>query len=358
MAPKSKSEPLDARVTRVASAALTQRKYVAPVDLLLGLGWLPPSGFDVWQQGRAPSLEEEIRVDPAKIAQAMAAFRAWAETEGLQASEGTYVARTRDRRPLRFTSGGDDEAERAFRTHWISPTLSDARRQQLVARQAKPPDLLVIKAIKEWSCTSCSDTGDLLIMEDAGPLCMTCADLDHLVFLPSGNTALTRRAKKASQLSTVVVRFSRARKRYERQGMLVEEAALEQAEQECFDDADVRARRRERAEVQRAEGDLTFQAAFTEQIQHLFPGCPADRAQAIAAHACIRGSGRVGRSAEGRALGTEAVTAAVVASVRHQDTPYDRLLMSGVPRSDARARIAAQVDQVLTGWRRAEVSGA
>jgi len=43
--------------------------------------------------------------------------------------------------------------------------------------------------------------------------------------LPSGDAALTRRAKRASGLSVVVVRFSRARRRYERQGILVEEEA-------------------------------------------------------------------------------------------------------------------------------------
>ena len=42
-----------------------------------------------------------------------------------------------------------------------------------------------------------------------------------LVFLPAGNATLSRRAKQASRLSAVVVRFSRARKRYERQGVLV-----------------------------------------------------------------------------------------------------------------------------------------
>ncbi len=67
-------------------------------------------------------------------------------------------------------------------------------------------------------------------MEGERPLCLTCADLDHLVYLPRGDTALTRRARKHSALSAVVVRFSRARKRYERQGVLVEESALEQAE--------------------------------------------------------------------------------------------------------------------------------
>lgn len=44
--------------------------------------------------------------------------------------------------------------------------------------------------------------------------------MEHLVFLGAGDAALTRRAKAASGLSAVVVRFSRG-KRYERQGILV-----------------------------------------------------------------------------------------------------------------------------------------
>jgi len=54
---------------------------------------------------------------------------------------------------------------------------------------------------------------------DQGALCLSCADLDHLVFLPSGDTAVTRRARKLSTLSAVVLKWSRARKRYERQGL-------------------------------------------------------------------------------------------------------------------------------------------
>ena len=63
-------------------------------------------------------------------------------------------------------------------------------------------------------------------MDDHEPLCLTCADLDHLVFLPAGGGAVTRRARKASRLSAVVVQWSRTRKRYERRGILVEEPAL------------------------------------------------------------------------------------------------------------------------------------
>ncbi|WP_345142377.1 DUF2293 domain-containing protein, partial [Streptomyces mexicanus] len=83
-----------------------------------------------------------------------------------------------------------------------------------------------------------------------------------------------------------------------------------------------------------------------------------DRARAVAAHADERGSGRVGRSAAGRALSESAVTCAVIASVRHLDTPYDRLLMDGVARHEARRRIAAEVEAVLRAWREAAGPGA
>jgi ribosomal protein L14 len=66
---------------------------------------------------------------------------------------------------------------------------------------------------------------------------MTCAELNHLVYLPRGDAAVTRRAKKASSLSAVVVRFSRSRRRYERQGILVEQAALDAAAQSRSPDA-------------------------------------------------------------------------------------------------------------------------
>jgi hypothetical protein len=68
--------------------------------------------------------------------------------------------------------------------------------------------------------------GSFLSMEKGQPLCLSCADLDHLVFLPAGDTALSRRSRKHSPLSAVVVRFNRARKRYERQGLLVTNAVL------------------------------------------------------------------------------------------------------------------------------------
>jgi hypothetical protein len=218
-------------------------------------------------------------------------------------------------------------------------------------RQATESDLVVILPLKVWICADCRDTGDFLIMDDARPLCLTCADMDHLIFLARGDAALTRRAKKASTLSAVVVRWSRTRKRYERQGILVEEAALEQAEEQCLADEDVRMRRRERDAERRAGEDVEFQARMAREIVRLFPGCPRKRAQAIAHHTGTRGSGRVGRSAAGRTLNEDAITLAVVASIRHLDTAYDSLLMSGLPRELARDQVRSDIDRVLASWR-------
>ncbi len=342
---------LEDRVVRAAEAALAEHSVVSPIDVLIGLGWLTPQAVDAWRQGRADDLERLAQANLHKLSEAMAILRRWAAERGLRPSETAYVARTRDRRPLRFSRSGDAAIEAAYRTHWVSPDLSEAKHRRLTERQSKAPDLVVISALGDWSCTACTGTGGLLIMEGPGPLCLDCADLDHLVFLATGDAALTRRAKKASGLSAVVVRFSRSRRRYERQGVLVEEQALAQAEEECLADEDARHRRRLREEERRAEHDVEFEAAFAQAISELFPGCPPERAEDIARRAGARGSGRVGRSAAGRVLHPDAVTLAVVASVRHIDTPYDRLLMSGISRADARRQVADKVGAVVDSWK-------
>src|SRR5580704_6696797 len=134
-------------------------------------------------------------------------------------------------------------------------------------QSSEAKDLVVFDILRESKCADCGKelmAGDFLFMEGERPLCLTCADLDHLVYLPRGDTALTRRARKHSALSAVVVRFSRARKHYERQGVLVEESALEQAGAECWADAEQRSERRQRADIYRDKQD---QEEHTSELQ-------------------------------------------------------------------------------------------
>lgn len=343
-------EQLSQRVERAAEAALEKQRYVSATDVLVGMGWLAQSHLDAWRQGRVDYLERVVHVNLHRLSTAMKIFRRWAEGRGLKPSETVYVSRTRDRRRLRFSKSGNPDIERAYRTHWVSPALSEKKQAMLAEKQSKPPELLVIWPVKEWTCTTCGGTGDLLMMEEPGPLCLSCADLDHLVYLPAGDAALTRRAKAKSRLSAVVVRFSRSRRHYERQGLLVEEKALAAAEAECLADEEVRELRQRREVERRADQDARFQAEMVEEILRLFPLCPRERAEAIARHTGARGSGRVGRSAAGRALDPQAITLAVVASVRHSDTRYDELLMAGLPRREAREAVQSQVQEVLDQW--------
>jgi hypothetical protein len=220
----------------------------------------------------------------------------------------------------------------------------------------KADEIKVFITTRESStCGECGEElsrGDWITLEEKkGALCLTCADLDRLVFLPTGDAALTRRARKHSLLSAVVLKFSRARKRYERQGLLVEETALQQAETECLADSESRARRAERERIRREDLDQQYIEAFANRVRELFAHSPEGRAQEIAEHACRKYSGRVGRSAAAKTFDEQAVRLAVIAHIRHRETDYDELLGKGWLRGEARAHVRDRVDQISESWK-------
>jgi hypothetical protein len=215
-------------------------------------------------------------------------------------------------------------------------------------------DLKVFISNQDSTCDECGENlghHAWIALTDNKALCLSCADLDHLVFLPAGSAALNRRSAKYSTLSAVVLQWSRARKHYERQGLLVEEAAIQCAEQECLDDADVRARRNEREAERRAELDQEYVSSFAKRVHELFPNCPAGREQVIAQHACQKYSGRVGRSVQAKVLDEKSILLAVIAHIRHIETSYDELLMQGMDRSSARDEVKDVIDKVLENWK-------
>ncbi|MCX5817986.1 MAG: DUF2293 domain-containing protein [Proteobacteria bacterium] len=215
-------------------------------------------------------------------------------------------------------------------------------------------EIAVFISTRESTCSECGeDLGPhawITLAKNKGALCLECADLGHLRFLPSGNTALTRRAKKNSQLYAVVLKWSKARKRYERQGLLVEESALEQAETECLADTEARERRRNREAERREVIDKEYVKKYGEQIRRYYPCMPLGLEVKIAEHACDKYSGRVGRSKEAKGFDEKSITLAIVAHIRHAETEYDELLMRGVDRYDARRIISDKINQVLKRW--------
>jgi|SRR6476661_1935988 len=127
---RATTSALDQRVRRAAEAVLAKQNYVRPIDVFLGLGWLTPAHLEDWRHGRVPCLERVVQASLPKPSTAMRLFRRWAQERGLVPSETGYVARTSGRRRLRFSVSGATEIERAYRTHWVSPELSAAKRER------------------------------------------------------------------------------------------------------------------------------------------------------------------------------------------------------------------------------------
>ncbi|HEV7485142.1 MAG TPA: DUF2293 domain-containing protein [Thermoanaerobaculia bacterium] len=220
-------------------------------------------------------------------------------------------------------------------------------------------DILVFELISrgDSKCDECGRElfkGNLLRKEGPRGLCIDCADLGHLAFVARGDACITRRASKYSPLRAIVLRFSRSRKRYERQGILVAEEALARAEEECLDDAEVRERRREVAAGRRAERDAEYVHKFADEIRRRYPKAPANAPDEIAAHACQVHSNRIGRTARAKDFDPAAIDLAVQAFIRHRHTGYDKFLAAGADRLDARTLVRGEIDTVLANWRSTE----
>jgi hypothetical protein len=263
---------LEERVYRAAEVALVRQHYVSAIDLLCGMGLLASSAVDSWRKGRIDFLESEIQGNPNKISSSIAIFLRWAHEKGLKPSETDYVRPARSGTvPLQFFSSGAPRIEKIFRTHYVSPALSERKQKKLQEKLEKAPQPVVFLNLRDAQCSECG---------------------------------------------------------------------AEIAQEECVQDADERAAARARAAALRGQLDRKLVAQMIKLMAELFPGCSLTEIAAIAAHTAVRGSGRVGRSEAGRNLDEKALTLAVCAAVRHNHTPYDELLASGVDRVDARQQIA------------------
>lgn len=228
------------RVVKAADSALAAQDFVSPIDVLVGIGWLDTGTVERWRRGQIDCLERVVQADLPRISEAMKLFRSWASERNLSESPTNYVARGPQRQALRFSRSGDPAIEAMYRTHWVSKALSEKKRERLAEKASRAPDLVVIRPLnREWMCHRCGGGGDLLMMENSGPACLGCVGLDGLEFFPAGDALLSRRVKAKSTTYAVVVSFSRSRRRYERQGLLVEPLALADVQR------DLEAQRRE-----------------------------------------------------------------------------------------------------------------
>ena len=88
-----------------------------------------------------------------------------------------------------------------------------------------------------------------------------------------------------------MLEWSSSRRRYERQGILAEPAAIEKAQKECLADADLREARRRREAIRNEQIDQEFVTAFASKIRKRYPRSPTAVETRVAEHACAKYSG-------------------------------------------------------------------
>jgi hypothetical protein len=101
------------RVEAAAVEALARRKFVTPVDVCVGLGWLNEINLGDWRRGRVDDLEYFLPVHDDRLVKLVVYLDEWAQAGGLTRTETDYVAAARDRHQLRFFAGEDPVKELA-----------------------------------------------------------------------------------------------------------------------------------------------------------------------------------------------------------------------------------------------------
>lgn len=168
------------------------------------------------------------------------------------------------------------------------------------------------------------------------------------VEVPTDDPYLTRTIK--AQAETVYVRMKKPKGGgYSRPtAVFAPEDAVDAARAMAEETERARQLRRKSAAEYRARKEQKSQTEMSGRLLEAFPGMPEDEARMIVAHAFEVGSGRVGRTSS--LDPAEKLDLAVRAHIRHVHTAYEKLLMDGWDREEARDAVRADVNAVYERW--------
>jgi len=119
---------LKKKLHSVMSQLLTEKKFISPVDVLLGTGILSVKDLDEWRFGRVPYLEKVCRANLSAMSFIIKEIKSYADGAGLKPSQTGYVRwGTKGKKiPLRFSKSGDAKIEAAYATHYVVRTRGAA----------------------------------------------------------------------------------------------------------------------------------------------------------------------------------------------------------------------------------------
>ena len=95
------------------------RGYVAPVDVLLDIGFLDTKKYQDWRNGRVPYLEAVCNRNLHKLSEVLTVIRKLAIQNGWKTSVTDYRQCGAKSRVLRFSKSGNPVLEKLYATHYI-----------------------------------------------------------------------------------------------------------------------------------------------------------------------------------------------------------------------------------------------
>ncbi len=116
-----KKDTLYPRVTAAVQTILRNGTVVAPVDGLMGIGFLEKQRLEDWRFGRVPSLERVIACNLSKALRVLKILRYHGEERGLNKSLTAYKKWGKGpRTSLRFSKSGSPSIEALYATHYVA----------------------------------------------------------------------------------------------------------------------------------------------------------------------------------------------------------------------------------------------
>ncbi len=116
----NRDKSLERRVHEAANQVLAQKRFVSPLDILLGAGFATQKEVNDWRLGKIPYLERITKGGLGTLSRTMAIFNKWAVQRGLKPSWTDYRgwAGARGIR-LQFSKSGQVNLERRYSTHYV-----------------------------------------------------------------------------------------------------------------------------------------------------------------------------------------------------------------------------------------------
>jgi hypothetical protein len=123
---------LKGQVHNAMYQALRKKGWVAPVDILLGMGVLSQANYENWRFGKVPFLERVCQANLRQLAGIMHEARVYAQKNGLKSSWTCYHQWGKHKEcRLRFSKSGDEKIEYHYATHFVdSKRIAELKEQK------------------------------------------------------------------------------------------------------------------------------------------------------------------------------------------------------------------------------------